>query len=233
MKILTWNCNGAFRKKSHALDNYDADILVIQECENPSEIQYPELFLDRYSHYAWFGDNKNKGLGVFSKLNIDINNWDNTKAKYFISCKINNKFNLIGAWCHQAKSPTFAYIGQLWKYLILNLSRFEESETILCGDFNSNKKWDVWDRWWNHSDVIRILNDMGIKSLYHQYFNEEQGDESCDTFFQQKNIDKAYHIDYVFGSPMFQNSLRNLEVENYQEWKQYSDHVPLVCVVEI
>jgi len=33
--IATWNCNGAFRKKFEALMQFKADILVIQECEDP------------------------------------------------------------------------------------------------------------------------------------------------------------------------------------------------------
>jgi exonuclease III len=37
MKIITWNCNGAFRKKFESLVSIDADILVIQECEDPAE----------------------------------------------------------------------------------------------------------------------------------------------------------------------------------------------------
>ena len=65
MKIVTWNCNGAFRNKYHALDESGADILVIQECEDPtrSAVKYREWAGD----YLWVGENKNKGIGIFSK----------------------------------------------------------------------------------------------------------------------------------------------------------------------
>lgn len=37
MRILTWNCNGALRTKLDRLDEFSADILVIQECEDPEQ----------------------------------------------------------------------------------------------------------------------------------------------------------------------------------------------------
>jgi hypothetical protein len=36
LRIVSWNCAGGLRKKWHALAEFNADLLVIQECENPA-----------------------------------------------------------------------------------------------------------------------------------------------------------------------------------------------------
>lgn len=33
MKLISWNCQGAFRKKAHHLLQQQFDIIVVQECE--------------------------------------------------------------------------------------------------------------------------------------------------------------------------------------------------------
>ncbi len=38
LNILFWNCNCAFRKKYSIVQQYDADVCIIAECENPGMI---------------------------------------------------------------------------------------------------------------------------------------------------------------------------------------------------
>lgn len=81
--------------------------------------------------------------------------WDSNSLELFLPCRINDDFNLLGVWTKQANSPNFAYIGQFWKYLQAYKEKLSAGKAIVCGDFNSNKRWDEWDRWWNHTDVVR------------------------------------------------------------------------------
>ena len=241
MKIVSWNCSGAFRNKFQFIQELDADIYVIQECENPRTTKNSE-YNEWTSNHLWIGDNKNKGLGIFAKENIRLQklNWTNIFAghmkfsipehevKYFLPCLVNNSFPLLAVWTHKNNSDAFGYIGQFWKYLQLNKDKLQDS--IIVGDFNSNVIWDKWDRWWNHSNVISELNAIGIESLYHLFAQEDQGRETHPTLYFQRKKEKPYHIDYVFASERWISRLQYLEIGKLENWLELSDHMPIKAI---
>ncbi|OYU82927.1 MAG: endonuclease [Flavobacterium sp. BFFFF2] len=228
MKIVSWNCNGAFRKKFEHLVYSQADIYIIQECENPEETK--DIAYQTWAkNYLWIGDSKNKGLGVFAKPAIKLEqlNWSNKykdhKVKHFLPCRINNTFTLLAVWTHKNNSPNFGYIGQFWKYLQVNNENLKGA--LIVGDFNSNAIWDEWDRWWNHTNVVNELKELGIESVYHKLSAEQQGKESIPTFYFQRKMQRPYHIDYIFGSENFLEKTKNFEIGNTEKWLQLSDHM--------
>lgn len=228
MKILTWNCNGGFRNKFQHLEQFDADILVIQECENTEIAQ--QKYRSWIPNFIWKGVNINKGIAVFAKshLSIELLDWKDQGLELFLAIKVND-IQLIAVWTKHANSPTFQYIGQLWKYLKLHQDKLSSRSTIICGDWNSNKKWDVWDRWWNHSDVVKQLEVLDIKSVYHQMCKEEQGEETQPTFYMQRNLAKPFHIDYLFSSiHLFDAEKSMCKVMKQDAWLKYSDHMPIL-----
>jgi exodeoxyribonuclease-3 len=250
MKIVTWNCNGALRKKTANIDSLGADILVIQECEDPTKStkKYRQWADD---NYLWQGETKNKGLGVFArnghKIELlkwfgefsikGINNnskslsWSSNDLQSFMPLMIDEKYILVAIWTKKANSPNFGYIGQFWKYIQIHKEKLKRDNIILCGDLNSNAIWDEPDRWWNHSDVVKELEEINIISLYHHVTGETQGKEKQKTFYMYRKRNKPYHIDYVFMSKALLGT-SSLQVHGFNNWIELSDHVPLLFSVD-
>lgn len=230
LKVLSWNCNGAFRRKTHLVDEHEPDLVVIQECEDPA--QSTAKFRDWAGNYIWTGTSKNKGIAVFSRRQRTIEplDWESDKLELFLPCRVEG-LTLLGVWTKYANSPNFRYIGQLWKYMQLHREKIKSPGFLICGDFNSNKRWDEWDRWWNHSDVVRELAESDLLSTYHHYFKEPQGEESRPTLYHQRNENKPYHVDYIFGSKDLLNDY-SLSVGESSAWLEHSDHMPLLLEIQ-
>ena len=88
MKIISWNCNGKFREKFRDILELDADIYVIQECENPAESPCVE-YVDFAKNHLWIGEHKSKGLGVFAREGVRMreNDWKKFCLRNFLSVK--------------------------------------------------------------------------------------------------------------------------------------------------
>lgn len=227
MKIVSWNCGGGFRKKILEVEKEKADIYIIQECEDPNQITDVK-YKNWMPHFIWNGKNKNKGVGIFStgKYTTREIRIINNNLELFLPILINERIILIGVWNCEANSPTFQYIGQLWQYIQKYKTIFKKYRCIFVGDFNSNKIWDKHDRWWNHTDVVHELGKMRLKSLYHEYNQEEQGKESAATFYMYRKQDRPYHIDYAFVPIEFIKDSK-INIGKYNDWHKYSDHMPL------
>jgi exonuclease III len=227
MVIVSWNCNGALRTKLHALEALAADVVVIQECEDPAAAK-ADAYRAWASNYLWVGTNKNRGLGVFARPGVKLTAVDLNpeQLQTFLPCRINASVLLLAVWTRQANSPTFGYMGQLWKYLMRHRDALRGDCTIILGDFNSNVCWDRPDRWWNHSDVVKILGWDGLCSLYHHTRRVAQGSEPDPTFFLQRNLNKPYHIDYAFIPERWLEA-SSLDIGRPSDWLAHSDHMPL------
>jgi exonuclease III len=231
IRIVTWNCNGALRKKLSRLAALEADICVVQECEDPGQTK-DVAYTAWCANYLWTGANKNKGLGVFARgeLTLQAVPMDLAPLELFLPCLVNSDWPLLATWTKQANSPNFRYIGQLWKFLQAHKDFLSHPRAMLVGDLNSNAIWDEWDRWWNHSDVVRELSELGLQSCYHRHFSERQGQETLPTFFLHRHIEKHYHIDYGFAGAQW--AVKSVEVGAASDWLAESDHLPVVFDLE-
>jgi exodeoxyribonuclease-3 len=236
MKLITWNCQGAFRKKIDAILIHHPDILVIQECEHPDKFLFSSTTL-RPNDFLWFGDNNHKGLGIFSFCDFKFQVLDqNTDFKTIIPISVTGgqlDFNLFAIWANNPRDRDNQYIGQVWKAINHYDKLLGDKMSILTGDFNSNKIWDRKHGTKNHSAVVDRLAGKDIFSIYHKHLNQDQGKEIHPTFFLQRNRNKPYHIDYCFVSADMYDKFQNLEIGTYENWIAYSDHVPIILNFDI
>ena len=232
MRLITWNCQGGFRKKAELILEHRPDILVVQECENPDKYVFSPTTRLPDSHY-WYGDYVHKGICIFSFSNykFELLPEFNPEFRYILPFRVTGHgqtFTIFAIWAMSNKVNYEArYIGQVW-LAINHYSNLLGSRTILVGDFNSNKIWDYKARVGDHSDVVNKLADNNIHSIYHRHFGIEQGKEKHPTFFLQRNINKSYHIDYCFASADILDKVQNVEIGTYDNWKAHSDHSPLI-----
>lgn len=229
MKIITWNCNMAFRKKVDLLLQYQPDLLIIQECEHPDKIIFPEP----PTSVVWFGDNRHKGLGVFSFGNykLELLTCHEPSFKTILPIAVSGggiDFTLFAIWANNPQDKGYEYVGQIWKAIHQYEHLIKAEKTILIGDFNSNSIWDKPRRIGNHTDLVKKLSLKQIKSVYHHHFDQDHGNERHSTFNLYKNINKPYHLDYCFVSEDIMLKLTDVRIGEYDEWKKYSDHLPLI-----
>ncbi|BBE18179.1 hypothetical protein AQPE_2339 [Aquipluma nitroreducens] len=219
MRIITWNCNMAFRKKADFILTYKPDILIVPECEHPDKLKFnPDI--PEAKDILWFGTNQNKGLGIFSYSNFRFKLLDNhnPELKMIIPIGItggNYDFTLYAIWANNPKDPDGSYIEQVWKAVLFYDQYLNNKKTMLVGDFNSNTIWDRTHRVGNHSTVVKRLEEKEIYSSYHLFHNQIQGKEQHPTLFMYRHKDKPYHIDYCFASKDLIDKLKSVEVGEY------------------
>ena len=65
-----------------------------------------------------------------------------------------------------------------------------------------------------------------------KYFDENLGSETKPTLFQWRKQTKPFHNDYCFASKDFMNRLKEVSVGEYADWKEFSDHMPVIVTFD-
>ena len=227
MRIVSWNCNGAFRKKINSLLRLSPDIAVIQESESPSALTSLESSYS-INDKVWVGDSVNRGLGVYSfsdaKLTV-YSGYDND-YKYIVPIVVHTKnpFTIVAIWAKQDKFYT--YNGQL-KCALEYYSKLLEGPCLVIGDWNASAIWDDKNGRGFSTNSSWLANKKFL-SAYHEWFGEYFGNESKPTLYFRRNKEMKYHIDYCFLTKDLYKNIHEVYVGDYRDWIELSDHMPLV-----
>lgn len=231
MRILTWNCHGAFRRKFQLLDAFDADVLIIQECEDPS--QSASAYRDCAGEHVWTGRLTYKGLGVFARNGRSMKRlgWPDSDASLFLPVLVDDDVQIIGVWTQAARVAAGGYSGQLARFLERNRHVFN-ARTILAGDFNANISLDRPNAKHSFAWCVNELEQDGFVSLHHHITGEPHGSEKRPTFYLHRDTAKPFHIDYAFvHESLIPAEGGRFSMGGTEQWIGHSDHLPLVFEV--
>lgn len=219
-------------QKYQILEALQPDIAIIPECAAPNilQIKAPDF---KFNQCIWDGRNSNKGLGVFSFGDFEIQKdvVCSPSAYIFIPVRLTKPFDvsILAVWAYNHRNPIDSKLNTA--EIIQSYSEFLKApNTIVAGDFNHNV---IWDRDYPEHRFIDTLEEMrhlSLSSAYHDMTSEPFGKETKATFYWQKNPNQPYHIDYIFTSSHIKDK-QSLKISRPDDWLSFSDHVPLILDV--
>lgn len=226
MRIIAWNCQGAFRTKAHSLDGFDADILVISESESPDFLAQKGFDLGMQDH-LWEGNHPFKGLSVFARNGYRAKIADSFVPEFRFVLPIevlgSENFLLLAVWTQAETPQRKGYVTHISNAVQHYYSQFD-GHVVIAGDFNSSPVFTTSGP--VHEAMVAFLAERGIHSAYHQWMNAAHGAEDDPSFYLTKKREKPYHLDYVFHG----SGWRRMEcrIGKFDDWIDLSDHMPLI-----
>ncbi len=234
LTLLTWNCQGAFRKKYSLISTLAPDLAVIQECEHPERIPWKQGCPPTSS--LWFGDKPTKGLGIFSWTGLTIEEIPGRDAsiRYCVPLRVVSpyQFQVIAVWAMEHPREAHSYSAQVYQAIGAYRELIQAQDTLVIGDYNSSQRTTPKTRLGNHTTLRMDLHDLWLISAYHQFFHERQGAETRWTFFHGRKLERPAHIDYAYIPARWLRRLRQVQVGEPGTWLAHSDHCPLIVEVE-
>jgi exonuclease III len=228
MNLVTWNCcRGRYEKKGALLEQFGADIIVLQECAKP---------LAESESLLWFGDNPRQGIliAASSPYTLHALPTEPDIPKFVIPIEVRGpeSFTLFAVWSKGRQK--YRYVMGVVRAMEAYRELVEAGPAIVIGDLNSNAIFDKYHpKSLNHSALIRLLDSFGLVSGYHEFFGEAQGAESRPTCYLLWKKERPYHIDYCFLPKAWMARVQEISVGDYDSWKQFSDHRPLSLSLSI
>ena len=236
MRLATWNCNTSaritsattaarvFTAKSKYMSDLQVDVAVLQEIAQP---EIPDT-----STTGWFGQLLGRGVGVVTGSAYTLQSYPrDPSVRSVLPFRIFGpiSFNLLAVWSCPERTSLRNYVRDVYNGLDRYAALLANGPTVVMGDFNSNATSDRQVGAINHSTLARHLEDHGLASCYHRFFNVVQGQELHPTFYLYRHLDKSFHVDYCFIPAAWH--IEDVHVGSYVDWRERSDHCPLVVDV--
>lgn len=222
----------ALDQKRSAVDRIGADVLVVPECAAS-----PALAGDLGVSFAWRGENRRKGLGVFGFGGWRVEPFaEERPLPWVLPVRVIDPGGveaviLLAVWTVVRRldgRPDYA--GQVAAVIDDWAAALEEGRAAIAGDLNCSAQSPSGGR---HLENVRRLERAGVRSAYHAFLGHEHGAEDAMTLRWVGPLRRVYeyHCDFLFLPGRMLERLRRVEVGSMADWIEsgLSDHCPVVA----
>lgn len=251
MRFISWNVNGiracVNKGFKDAFDNFDADILAIQE----SKMQKDQLLLETPGYHQYWNYAKKKGYSgtaVFTKkepenviLGMGIEEHDqegrlitlDMGSYYFVCVYVPNSQNELKRLDYRMKweDDFRTYLGALKK----------EKPVILCGDLNvAHKEIDLKNPSTNHHNAgftdeergkMTELLESGFTDSFRQLYPDKEDIYSWWSYrFNSRERNAGWRIDYFLVSDDAKDKIKDAKIHTDVYG---SDHCPVELDIDL
>lgn len=220
LRIITWNCpNRSVDQVIRLIEKKRPDILVIQEINEP--------VINSLNRYGFFQESSNKGVAIatFNGYTLEKYRIDTNEPIFFIPVKISGSilFHMLAVWAQL--TPTYAKSIQTALNIYHNF--LKSGPSVVLGDFNINSNWDDHYKKYNLPTMVEEFeSEFDLVSSYHKKMESDQVSEEHPTLYWCWDENKKFHVDYCFVPKTWK--IESVEVGSFEDWKEYSDHRPLI-----
>ncbi len=233
MRLVTWNCQGAFARKHATVVALRPDVLIVPESERVVS-QGDSIDAPAFQFHEWVGARPRKGLGVFSygDYSVRVHESYEPRHRWILPLAVEGPypFTLFAVWTlPHAESKLYVYC--LFEALESYADLLRSPRVVWAGDFNNNFLLDKPKHSLKFADFVAKMSELDLLSLYHLQNGSAHGEERDSTFFLYRRSQNPFHIDFIFASAEVRNLGFEISVGRHADWTNLSDHMPLVCSV--
>jgi exodeoxyribonuclease III len=260
LKIASWNINSVRARPGlveRLITEQQPDILCLQETKVLDSIFPADLFKRHgYVHLALNGQRMHHGVAILSRVPLKDagkHDWqDNGEARHIgvrLQCgiRVENVYVPAGGDTPDRNlNPKFGqkldFIGRMTRW-----SEDLKEPTIIVGDFNvAPLECDVW----SHKALLTVVSHtpVEVEALTrlrdaHDWIDIGRrfvpAPARCFTWWSYRSPDwtrndRGRRLDHMWASPELAGHLVAHEVlEPCRAWERPSDHVPLICEIDV
>jgi exodeoxyribonuclease-3 len=260
LKIASWNINSVRARTAlveRLIAEQQPDILCLQETKVLDSIFPAELFERHgYVHRQLNGQRMHHGVAILSRVPLKDpgkHDWqDNGEARHIgvrLDCGIRLENVYVPAGGDTPDRTVNPKFGQKLDF-IERMTRWSETlrePTIIVGDFNvAPLECDVW----SHKALLTVVSHTPVEVEALTRLQQAHGwtdigrrfvpaPQRCFTWWSYRSPDwtkndRGRRLDHMWCSPELDGHVAaHAVLEPCRNWQRPSDHVPLICEIEL